>query len=190
MLLNTTHNEGRVPLSLVIIPLWLKKHADEQGVALETLTDINVLSTLLSKEDIAAFLFINMCHSDWLGEPAAMSFAPPYWVTHCLDKDSELSGLMATHEIECRTTKLPPGDSTALLGPLTEPVSISKIQYRVVDGRDNTLLLIPKVSQTTIIDNVTLLDDLLYSANKHMSMERLAKLPMFRSFLYGLTARQ
>lgn len=181
---NVNTVKQHVPLTLTLIPTWLEAKLRDENLELDKARDAETLIRILSLEDIAAYLYLNLTLTRWLGEPVAESFQEPSWIWQVIGQEERLSGLIESHRIRHDSSKLLSPCTTELFGPLSEPTTAQHVSYKVVaSSADNAVSLLPSLRGTPHMTNEALLDDLLYVVNMHMSMEGLAKLPMFRAFL-------
>lgn len=174
--------------TLVVVPTWLNACINQNNLDLSVLFDCEKLSTILSPQDIAIYLMVNdlpflgMKNGHLSGEMATeiKSSFNQYDFSHFYDKlPSNAANRVAEYQMYYggpdKVTKL-------MVGPLEDE---GELDYIVRQYGEDTLLLI--ATHDTPSANGDRLERLIATLTKHLSshisMESLAKLPIFRLYL-------
>lgn len=172
-----------LPLELLIAPAWMVDTLTRENCSLDILNNAEKLTALFSMDDLGLYCYVNAMAREWVTEPVVASFHEATVFGQLLNEPS-IEAAFQSHVINKRADNLSSLDTRDLLGPLSEPVSPAQIKFWVKSVGTSLVVLRPEdIGQTLNMDKVSMLDDLLYVANMHMSMEGLAKLPLFRLFL-------
>lgn len=163
-------------MNLVLIPEWLKSVLTKNSRPLTDALEPEKLLGILSKEDVAFYIFLNNNLSRWINEPAVYKdFSRPF--------NSTGEALQLSTQLEYSNKK---PNSYELFGPLSEEVQIPSIQFKVIMVDQETVGLVPFVESSQVLFTSgykNLIDDLLAQMNDRLTFSELAKTSLFKRFL-------
>lgn len=174
-------------MKLVLIPLWLEQTLINKDLNLSTALSTEKLSTILSNDDLAFYISLNMNMSRWIPEEFINSFKSISFLDSISDEKYESIFDLTTEYNFRKGNDLIKRTSSELLGPTADVVETSLIGFKVKRIAEDTMALVPYVcnkDQKQCTNGfLTLADDLLLYLNEQLNFNEVAKLPIFKYFV-------
>lgn len=171
-------------MKLVIIPAWLERVVKENSLGINSCLDIKSLESILSKEDLAFYIFLNTHANKIFIQPIAETFSNQVLLEKLsLEEREEYYNLMEQFAIKYNETPRIP--MCELLDKFDDcAVTMDQVEFNTCCVVDDTIVITlgKKVNE----DHKTLynlMDDLLTHLHRHMNFSQLVKTPLFKYFL-------
>lgn len=181
--------EGSVNVNLLLIPEWVEKALEGADWPLRKVLDPDVLSTTLSREDVAFYVFLNRHINRWLPDAVRDTFecGTEYSLKFrdLTEFEGEVTDLVTYHEMQ--DIKATQGgervtlDTRELFGPLSDPIDPKNLRYVIREIQYDTIAVIPKQERGD--GHKGMVDYLLLLLSQRLSFEELARTPLFKYYV-------
>lgn len=186
-------------MRVVLIPSWVEQALLAAKKPLATALDVVALSSTISKDDLAIYIDVNNRLLPKLFQPLYDTFANVTLYPYNAGESDEVKALRESLDIKLRniTIEKPQPDFTQLVNQHIiftdddQPVGSFATHYTfevfpLVDEVIGVRAVLRKPDESDVLEDIRAYDNLLKLMNTFMSMEEMAKTPIFNVYTYLL----
>ena len=170
-------------MKVILVPQWLKKALEHANLNLATVMDLKTLTTILSTEDVAKYLYLNQERANYVSKGIAQSFDG----TGLFDLDSSVASDKydkISNQLQYLQIKEKPTLEEAWIGRDVAEASGYSLSAQLVNN--DTLIITPILGQAAAdakADAMKFMDQLIGLWVSVSSLEMVAPSPIFKEYL-------